>query len=196
MGFLETLQNRVHGWLPKELRSIIFQADTLYSEWVSVGKFVKALVGLISAVGLAVLAMAIWFGISIQSPPFIVIIALPFVFILIMFSNYRGVQIRITSKELIVSYGIFNRKRIPISDIASCERTKANFGKYWGVGIRYGTDGSWAYSTSFSSAVKINQLEDRPFVFSSNNPDEICKTISRMKQKYQASINGVEGVEN
>jgi uncharacterized membrane protein YdbT with pleckstrin-like domain len=143
-----------------------------------------------------VLAIAIWFGISIRSLPFIVVIALPLIFILILFLNYRGVHIRITSKELIVSYGIFNRKRIPISDIASCERTKANFGKYLGVGIRYGTDGSWAYSTSFSSAVKINQLKGRPFVFSSNNPDQICSTISLMKQKYQASINGEEGLEN
>jgi hypothetical protein len=82
-----------------------------------------------------------------------------------------------------VSYGILNRKRIPISDIASCEHTKADFGKYFGVGIRYGTDGSLAYSTSFSDAVRINQLRGRPFVFSSNNPEEICSIISRMKHQ-------------
>jgi hypothetical protein len=195
MNVKESLENRIRGWFPKEGLRFSFQAD-VYGEWVSVGKFVKALVGLISALGLAVLVIAIWFGISIRSPPFIVVIALPLIFILILFLNYRGVHIRITSKELTVSYGIFNRKRIPISDIASCERTKADFGKYWGVGIRYGTDGSWAYSTSFGNAVKINRLKGRPFVFSSNNPYEICSIISRMQQKYPVRIDGVEGLEN
>jgi membrane protein YdbS with pleckstrin-like domain len=195
MNAKKSLENRIRGWFPKEALRFSFQAD-VYSEWVSVGKFVKALVGLISALGLAVLVIAIWFGISIRSPPFIVVIALPLIFILTLFLNYRGVHIRITSKELIVSYGIFNRKRIPISDIASCERTKANFGKYFGVGIRYGTDGSWAYSTSFSNAVKINRSKGRPFVFSSNNPDDICSTISRIKQKYPVRIDGTEGLEN
>jgi hypothetical protein len=174
------LENRIHGWFPKELLRVSFQAD-VYSEWVSVGKFVRAIAGSISVLALVVLIIAIWFSISIQNPLFAVVVALPLIFVLILYVNYRGVRIRITSKELIVNYGILNRKRIPISDIASCERTKANFGKYLGVGIRYGTDGSWAYSTSFSDAVKINQLSGRPFVFSSNNSDEICSIISRMK---------------
>jgi hypothetical protein len=187
MNVKKSLGNRIKGWFPKQAFGISFQADA-YSEWVSVGKFVKAIVGSISVLVAFVLAFAIWFSISIKNPLFAGVIALPLIFVLILFVNYRGVRIRITSKELIVSYGILNRKRIPISDIASCERTKANFGKYLGVGIRYGTDGSWAYSTSFSSAVKINQLKGRPFVFSSNNPDEICNTLSRMKQEYPANI--------
>ncbi|MBN1245784.1 hypothetical protein JXA31_09355 [Candidatus Bathyarchaeota archaeon] len=177
-----SLENRIRGWFPKEPLRVSFQADILYSEWVSVGKFVRAIVGSISVLALFVLTISIWVSISIQNPLFAVIFAFPLIFLLILYVNYRGVQIIITSKELIVSYGILNRKRIAISDIVSCEHTKANFGKYLGVGIRYGTDGSWAYSTSFSNAIKINQLRGRPFVFSSNNPDKICSTISQMKQ--------------
>jgi hypothetical protein len=179
----QSLESRIKGWFPKETLRFSFQANILYSEWVSVGKFVKAFVGSISVLALFVLAAAIWFSISIHNPLFAVIISFPLIFLLILYGNYRGVRIRITSKELIVSYGILNRKRIPISDIASCEHTKANFGKYLGVGIRYGTDGSLTYSTSLGDAVKINQLRGRPFVFSSNNPDEICSIISRMKQQ-------------
>jgi hypothetical protein len=185
MNLKKSLGNRIKGWFPKQAFGISFQADE-YSEWVSVGKFVKAIVGSISVLAAFVLALGIWFSISMKEPLFAVVIALPLIFVLVLYVNYRGVKIRITSKELIVSYGILNRKRILISNIASCEHTKANFGKYLGVGIRYGTDGSWAYSTSFSNAVRINQLKGRPFVFSSNNPDEICSTISRMKQNIQS----------
>jgi len=129
--------------------------------------------------------LAVRFSISVPDPLFAVVLALPLVFVLSMFGNYRGVRIRITSQELVVSYGILNRKRIPISEIASCEHTKVDFGKHLGVGIRHGTDGSYAYSTSFSNAVKINQLNGRPFVFSSNKPDEICSIINRIKHPIQ-----------
>jgi hypothetical protein len=58
----------------------------------------------------------------------------------------------------------------------------ANFGKYWGVGIRYGTDRSLAYTASFGNAVKIASKKGRPFVFSSHNPQEICNIISQQRQ--------------
>jgi hypothetical protein len=181
MNVRKSLENLIRGWFPKEPLKASFQDNTLYSEWVSVGKFVKAIVGFVSVLALFALAIAIWFSISIHNPLFAVTLAFPLIFLLMLYGNYRGVQIRITPMELVVSYGILNRKRIPISDIASCERTKASFGKYLGVGIRYGTDGSLAYSTSFSNAVKIDRLKGKPFVFSSNNPDKICSIISRMK---------------
>lgn len=160
--------------------------NILYSEWVSAGKFVKTIVGFVSLLALFVLVISIWVSISIQNPFFAVIMALPLAFLLALYGNYRGIQIRITSKELIIRYGLLNRKRIQMSNIVSCEPTKADFGKYWGVGIRYGTDGSWAYSTSFGNAVKIIQLKGRPFVFSSNNPNEICNIISQIKQPIKA----------
>jgi hypothetical protein len=186
MNVKKSLKNRFRGWFPKEPLGVGLQDNTLYSEWVSVGKFVKAIVGSVSVVALFVLVIAIWFSISTRNPLFAVMVASPLIFLLILYGNYRGVRIRITSRELVVSYGVLNRKRIPISNIVSCELSKASFGKYLGVGIRYGTDGSLAYSTSFSNAVKINQLKAKPFVFSSNNPDEICSIISRMKHPTKA----------
>lgn len=155
--------------------------NILHREWVPAGKFVKTIVGFCFLLTLFMLVTSVWVSISIQNPYFAVINALPLTIVLVFYGNYRGIHIRITSDELIIRYGLLNRKHIPISNIVSCEPTKANFGKYLGVGIRYGTDGSWAYSTSFGNAVKIIQLKGTPFVFSSNNPDEICSIISRMK---------------
>lgn len=181
MKSTENSGNRIRGWFPKELFKFGFQVN-MYSEWVSVGKFVKTIVGSISALALIVLAIAIWISISIQNALFAVIFLFPIIFLLVLYANYRGLKIRITSNELIVHYGLLNHKHIAISDITSCEQTKAIFGRYLGVGIRYGIDGSWAYSASFSNAVKINQIKGRPFVFSSNNPDAVCNAINQIKQ--------------
>ncbi len=82
-------------------------------------------------------------------------------------------------------FGLLNRKRIQLSDIVTCELTKASFGKYWGVGIRYGTDRSLAYSTSLGDAVKIVLKKGRPFVFSSHNPQDICDIIKQTKVSTQ-----------
>ena len=155
--------------------------NILYREWVPAGKFVKTIVGFVFLLALFMLVTSVWVSISIQNPFFTVIMVFPLTFLLIFYGNYRGIQIRITSNELIIRYGLLNRKHIHMANIVSCEPTKANLRKYLGVGIRYGTDDSWAYSTSFGNAVKIIQLKGIPFVFSSNNPDKICSIISRMK---------------
>ena len=76
-------------------------------------------------------------------------------FILFLFWNYRGLEIKISSNELSVKYGIFNKKSIRLAEITSCRVTEASFGRYGGVGVRYGIDGSTAYTTSFGNAVEI-----------------------------------------
>jgi len=43
------------------------------------------------------------------------------------------------------------------------------------LGVRFGTDRSFAYTTSFGDAVLKNC---RPFVFSSHSPQEICDIIN------------------
>ena len=155
----------------------------MYSEWVPAGKFVKAIVASVSVLFLLVLAVSTWVGFSIQNPLFAVIIAIPLAFVLILYGNYRGIQIEITSRELVIHYGLLNRKHISMSNIVSYEPTTANFGKYWGVGIRYGIDHSLAYTTSFGNALKIVLKNGRPFIFSSHNPQEICNILKQVKTK-------------
>ncbi|MDH5783565.1 MAG: hypothetical protein OEZ35_07910 [Candidatus Bathyarchaeota archaeon] len=155
--------------------------DVVHVEWVPAGTLIKALVGFFSLLTLCVLLITIAVGVAVQHPFLIVVLASPLVFVLSVFWNYRGIQIQVTNKEVLTKYGFFNRKRILIGDIVSCEPTKASFGRYGGIGVRYGTDGSWAYTTSLGDAVKVNLRKGKPFVFSSNNPEEICSIINQMK---------------
>lgn len=98
--------------------------------------------------------------------------------------NYRGIKIQMTDKELLINYGFFNRKRIPTSNIVSCEHTQAPLWKYGGVGIRYClTDGSCACVTSFGDAVKTVRRKGRSFVFSSNNPEKLCSIVNQIKAR-------------
>jgi len=155
--------------------------DAVYVEWVPAGTLAKALVGFFSLLMLCVLLITIGVGVAFENPFLIVLLASPLAFVLFLFWNYRGLQIQLTNKELLANYGFFNRKRILTGDIVSCEPTKASFGRYGGIGVRYGTDGSWAYTTSFSNAVKLILRKGKPFVFSSNNPEKICSIINQMK---------------
>ncbi|UCE15919.1 MAG: hypothetical protein JSV12_08700 [Candidatus Bathyarchaeota archaeon] len=153
--------------------------DVVYVEWVPAGMFIKALVGFFSLLILCTLLITIAVGVAIQHPFLIVVLASPLAFVLLVFWNYRGILIEVTTEKLLICYGLFNHKSIPIADIVSCEPTKASFGRYGGIGIRYGTDGSWAYTTSFGNAVKIVLQKGKPFVFSSKSPEEICNIINR-----------------
>lgn len=159
-------------------------AEVMYSEWVPAGRFVKALVGFVSFLLLCVLLIVIAVGVATQIPFLIAVLVSPLAFVLILFWNYRGIQIQVTNKELLISYGFFNHKHIPISNIVSCKHTKTPLSKYGGTGVRYCfTDRSWAYTTSLGDAVKITQQKGRSFVFSSNNPEKLCNIINRIKEK-------------
>jgi len=153
--------------------------ELLYKEWIPVGKFVK---------GLVLFVFLLFISIGIIITAFIpkelaflgIILGAVSLFILLLYWNYRGLKVTLTKNQLEVVYGIFNHKKIPLNKITSCDITKANFRIYWGVGIRLGTDGSWAYNTDFGEAVKLTFQDGRPFVFSTRNPQEICNLINKL----------------
>jgi hypothetical protein len=62
------------------------------------------------------------------------------------------------------------------------QENQASFGRYWGVGVRYGSDGSVAYTTSFGDAVEVATKTGRTFVFSSKKPEQVCEVIKRNSQ--------------
>ena len=156
--------------------------DVVFSEWVPIASFVKAMAGFVSVVILFVYSITVVTGVALQNPFWTAISGAAIAFLLFLFWNYRGIRIRLNKNELRVYYGVFNRQSIPLADIDSCETVKASFSRYGGVGVRFGTDGSWAYTTSFGNAVKVTRKKGRPFVFSSNAPQKICKIISQMKK--------------
>lgn len=155
--------------------------NLVYEEWVAVGTLMKALIGLFSLLITCILLTTIVVGVAIQHPFLIIVLSSVVAFVLFLFWNYKGIKIQVSNKKLLVNYGIFNRKSILLEDIVSCETIKASFRRYGGIGVRYGIDGSWAYTTSFGNAVKIIPRKGRPFAFSSNNPQQICGIISQTK---------------
>lgn len=155
--------------------------NLVYEEWVAVGTLMKALIGLFSLLITCILLTTIVVGVAIQHPFLIIVLSSVVAFVLFLFWNYKGIEIQVSNKKLLVNYGIFNRKSILLEDIVSCETIKASFKRYGGIGVRYGIDGSWAYTTSFGNAVKIIPRKGRPFAFSSNNPQQICDIISQTK---------------
>jgi hypothetical protein len=151
-----------------------------YYEKVGLGVFVKTL---ISVLVFVFCVIGIIGGYSV-SWLFGVVMIFPILFVVfIVYAIFGSLKITITSKELVVAFRFFSSKRLLLSDIESCEPIMSNARKYYGVGIRYGIDGSMAYSTSLGSAVKIIKVGERPFVFSTNHPETICQIISTKKQQ-------------
>jgi hypothetical protein len=155
---------------------------TEYTEWVPTGRLVKGLFAMISVIIVFVtFAVFLFNGGLLVEDIFGVSLAWAILGILLLvFWNYRGLQIKITDQKLSVDYGRFDKKVFLLRDISSCKKTKS-FGRYLGVGVRVGFDGSLAYTTSFDSAVEVTPKVGRVFVFSTKNPDKICQIIEANK---------------
>ena len=153
-----------------------------YSEWVPAGRLVKGLFALISVIIVFVSFAVFLFsgGLLVED---ILGVSLAWVILgilLLVFWNYRGLEIKITDQQLSVKYGRFDKKSYLLEDIISCKKTKS-FGRYLGVGVRVGLDGSLAYTTSYGDAVEVTPKVGRVFVFSTKNPDKICQIIEANK---------------
>jgi hypothetical protein len=149
-----------------------------YVEWVPAGALVKGLFALISVI-IVVVSFAVFLfsgGLLIEDIFGIALAWAILGFLLLVYWNYRGLQIKIDDQRLSVTYGRLDKKSFLLSDIVSCKKTKS-FGRYLGVGVRVGLDGSLAYTTSFDGAVEVTTKVGRVFVFSTKNPDKICQII-------------------
>jgi hypothetical protein len=132
-------------------------------------------------IGIVTMLLAVFGNLTIKNYYGLILGWSVFAFVLFLFWNYRGLEIEINKGSFLVKYGIFNKKSTKISYIISCKVTKSSFGRYSGIGIRYGFDRSTAYTTSFGNAVEIVPREGSIFVFSSNNPEKICNIIRTQK---------------
>ena len=151
-----------------------------YREWVPIGALVKGLCVMVTLIIVFVtFAVFLFGGELLVDDIFGVAFAWGILaFILFLFWNFRGLRIQIDSGTLCVVYGMFNKKSFLLEEIVSCKKTKA-FGRYLGIGVRYGFDGSIAYTTSFGEAVEVAPKAGRAFVFSSKTPDKVCEIIKR-----------------
>ena len=157
--------------------------DILFREWVPAGSLVRVLMVSFSFIIIfGTLLLIVCGDMSTDDYYGLVLGWGVMVFVLFLFWNYRCLEIKVSSNELFVKYGMFNKKILDFSQITTCRVTKASFGRYGGIGFRYGFDGSTAYTTSFRNAVEIVPKEGRTFVFSSNNPEKVCQTIKKQKK--------------
>ena len=153
-----------------------------YAEWVPMGKLVTGLVAMFVSLELFISFTILYFGgLSVESFVGVTIAWGILAFIGFIIWNYRGLHIQVSDGRLTVVYGMFNKKSFSIVDLTYCKRTKANLGRYFGIGIRYGTDGSVAYTTSFGDAVEVAPKEGKVFVFSSKQPDQVCEAINKFR---------------
>jgi len=154
----------------------------LYVEWVPAGRVVKIVM---LSVFLLIFTIGVIFAAFMPKELIFIgiIFAIVSLFILLLYWNFRGLRITLTRHQLDVEYGIFNHKKILLEKISGCETTKAYFKRYWGIGIRLGSDGSWAYTTDFGEAVKLIFQKGRPFVFSTRNPQKICNLINELSDR-------------
>jgi energy-coupling factor transporter transmembrane protein EcfT len=177
VGFGENLFGRLFDSLDME--------NIEYSEWVPAGALVKGLFLMVSLIIVVVTSAVFFFSEELLSEDILgaSVAWMVLAFLLLVFWNYRGLHIKINDKNLTVEYGRFDKKSFLLKDITACKTTKA-FGRYLGVGVRVGLDGSMAYTTSFASAVEVTPKIGRVFVFSSKKPDIVCEIINQRKNTF------------
>ncbi|MHA1126698.1 MAG: hypothetical protein ACTSO7_14860 [Candidatus Heimdallarchaeota archaeon] len=157
--------------------------EIVYQEWVSISAFVIVSISLLLVVLVSVIIT------TLKYLPQDILITIPFCSVLAVFFifigvNFRGIKITITREEIEVKYGL-SKKTIPFIELTECEETTASFKKYWGFGIRKGTDGSLVYSTDLGEAVKLTYQNDKLFVFSTRNSQEICDILDKNIEKNE-----------
>ena len=151
-----------------------------YNEWVPSGTLIKGLFLMITSIIVFVTFAVFLFSeaLLVEDLYGVVFAWVILAVLLFVYWNFRGLRIQIKEDRLSLTYGLFNKKSFLLKEITSCKTTSA-FGRYLGVGVRYGFDGSMAYTTSFSDAVEVTPMLGRTFVFSSNNPDRVCEIITK-----------------
>lgn len=161
--------------------------DLVYSEFVPLHIAIIILISLVLAL-LVSLSIVTWFlepaSRAITLPLNIVLLI---IFVLIAI-NYRGIKITITNQTIEVRYGVLNKKIFAFDDILSCDATIASMKNYLGVGVRVGFDSSLAFTTSLGEAVKLTNKDDRAFVFSTKNSQEICDILSKHLEKNEKMV--------
>jgi hypothetical protein len=151
----------------------------LFREWVSTGNLVRIFMISFSFIIIFGTILFIIFGnITTEDYCGLIIAFGVLAFVLVLFWNYKGIEIKFGPHELSIKYGVFNKRSIRLAQIASCKVTKASFKRYGGIRVRYGFDGSTAYTTSFGNVIEIVQKKGYPFIFSTKNLEIICKTIN------------------
>jgi len=171
-----------------EKKGIVSEEEVLYQEYIPIGKLMKNLFILVLLV-ITIVFTIILFIIPTVMFFMLLILICTSVFILFVYLSFKGLKILITSRNIDLKYGIFIRKVIPLKEIGVCEISKTYYNIYFGIGIRHGLDGSWAFNTDFGEAVKLIFKNGGSFLFSTKNPSKICDLINSGFKSYSETTN-------
>lgn len=156
--------------------------NLVFSEWIPMSKFILILFAFVIAVLISTAITTSIFAPETRAYLLPIYTVLCLFFVLIGL-NYRGIRITITKNEIKVKFGLLNKKTISIDELVACEVIQATIGKYFGLGARIGFDCSLAFITNFGDAVKLTYQENKLFVFSSRNSQEICNILNDYIEK-------------
>ncbi len=151
----------------------------IYRERLVMAPWVSLLFGFVIGIMAVMGYVKIYFGINLGRNTSSTALLFSEALLILVYFVFMRLDISIDPERVEVRFGII-RKTIPIEEIVSCEPTYAGVTVYGGVGIRYGIDGSLAFTTSFGEAVKIRKRRGRSFVFSTNRPFEVLEHINRL----------------
>ena len=159
-----------------DLESPIYQEKVGLSQWMPIA------MGLLIAILTPLIILQI-FASSRESYLLVFYLILDLFFIL-LFINFRRLEITINPTLIRVSFGIITKK-IQLKEVLTCEPEKASLGVYTGAGIRFGGDGALAFITKIGGdAVKLGLRSSRPFVFSTNNQTEVIGIIHNLMRVH------------
>jgi hypothetical protein len=100
----------------------------------------------------------------------------------VLWLMFRVLRVHVTEQTVHIQYGIFG-PQIPVAAITSCRVIDYPLSVYGGWGIRYGLDGSWAYSLAGDSGRvveirwKTEDGKEKKVVVSSLDPDALAASI-------------------
>jgi len=149
---------------------IIYTEEVPLTQWaaIMIGLFITILTPTILIEALGVL----------EEPRLLWLYLIMDLFFIIILLNFRKMRIIIDPETLRVSFGAI-KKTIQLVDIQACESINATLGVFTGMGIRYGGDGSLAYLPKLGDAVKLELTTGRPFVFSTNNSEQVLEILNQ-----------------
>jgi hypothetical protein len=112
-----------------------------------------------------------------------------FLLFLIITINFSTLSIKMTSRSVVVGYGIFNRT-IFWENIERCYSDEVSSIRYGGWGIRIGrVKGKWrlVYNVIGGPRVVLALKRGRfnEFVFSTRNPEEVMKVVRHMTGRME-----------
>jgi len=100
------------------------------------------------------------------------------VFLIVVSLNFWRLRVRVTREFFEARFGLFARK-IPLKEIVGVGECEVKFPNYWGLGIKWGFDGSTAYCTRFGRGVRLKLKHGRDFVVSARNAAGLLRVLKK-----------------